>query len=577
MCGLRLTFFGYCVAMLCILLVTNAHAADEAAIKRSIARATAYLQKFGPAAPASETGLPVYAMLKGNVSSEDPAIERMLKKLLAKCTSTQYKPQGHGIYEAACDAMAFEALDPELYRSQLRVIAEYILKHQRAHGGWYYPDRELDVEMASDTSVTQYALLGLWAARRGGIDIPASAWDKAAQWHMGTQGSGGGHAYHPYGQANITQRKPRTTMTAAACGSLGIIEQNLFGNATGFNRSAEKKKDHGVLETRNIDDLLSEQERPILNEPIRTNVQQVKSTAKRAANWLDKEFEKLEYRRTLYANEHTWKYYLAYTIERMGALHDQKVVGGRDWYESGSAYLLKEQESGGSWKAQNRVIDTSFCILFLSRATSKLLNRNIGPSVGNGLLAGGRGLPEDLSAVQEINGEIKTKESLGDLDELLAELEKLDAGSIEMTQQAIVSKFSNADPETLIGNRDELLKLVRHEDPEARRTAIWALARCAKLDDYSVFVNALSDADIDVAVEARAALCWVSRKPLGFNDPETPAELLPEGVEASAASERQWQAAFKAWRQQVIPLWKQWHQGIRPYEERDKLDDPRFD
>jgi hypothetical protein len=60
--------------------------------------------------------------------------------------------------------------------------------------------------------------------------------------------------------------------------------------------------------------------------------------------------------------------YLLYGVERIGAASGYKYFGELDWYKIGSDYLLERQHADGSWTNQfDPLVETSFCILFLSR------------------------------------------------------------------------------------------------------------------------------------------------------------------------------------------------------------------
>ena len=76
------------------------------------------------------------------------------------------------------------------------------------------------------------------------------------------------------------------------------------------------------------------------------------------------------------------------------------------------------------------------------------------------------------------------------------------------------------------------------------------------------------DADFDAAVEARNALCVLSRRPRGFGLPDDLIAKLPEG-----ASQAEKDSAFERWRDEDLRRWRDWYQSVRPYSERDKLPD----
>jgi hypothetical protein len=83
-----------------------------------------------------------------------------------------------------------------------------------------------------------------------------------------------------------------------------------------------------------------------------------------------------------------------------------------------------------------------------------------------------------------------------------------------------------------------------------------------------VLINGLMDVDFDAAVEARNALCVLSRRPRGFGLPDDLIEKLP-----ATATQAEKDSAFEKWRDEDVRRWRAWYQAVRPYSERDKLPD----
>ena len=87
--------------------------------------------------------------------------------------------------------MALASHDPVANRGYLAMIASYLIAHQNANGSWDYAGRS-----HGDTSITQYAVLGLWEAENSGVDVSPVVWDRTASWLMSTQFGDGGWVYH---------------------------------------------------------------------------------------------------------------------------------------------------------------------------------------------------------------------------------------------------------------------------------------------------------------------------------------------------------------------------------------------
>jgi hypothetical protein len=263
-----------------------------------------------------------------------------------------------------------------------------------------------------------------------------------------------------------------------------------------------------------------------------------------------------------------WRMYFLYSVERMAALGNTSTVGAHDWYAEGAAWLLKEQQPDGSWTDNGGpVIATAFSVLFLAKATSKMLGRTYDvPQLGGGLLAGGRGLPDDLGAVNVAGGKVETRNAGGSLDELLARLETVSGAEVPEVQNAVLEAIRFGDREKLIGQRDRLRRLVADPRIEVRRTAYWALGRGGELSDVPLLIEGLSDADVGVAIEAHNALCVLSRRPLAFGLSGDPLGELPD-----EATDAQKDAAVADWRQKAITAWTDWYRRVAPYHERDGL------
>lgn len=263
-----------------------------------------------------------------------------------------------------------------------------------------------------------------------------------------------------------------------------------------------------------------------------------------------------------------FNYYYLYTLERLFALDGRNVFAGRDWYAQGSAQLLKLQEADGSWKKEGGSLNsdpdgqTAFAILFLARATGRVLG-NV-PPAGAGLMAGDRGLDKDLNLTAK-GGKVEKKKNLGPLDQLLDQLSKVDDLDVEEVQKAIVEKVQVGDREKLIQERDKLILLIDHANPELRRISTWALGRTDNIRDARLLIGRLkNDTSVDVMVEARYALCSLARRPRGFGLSPLP---FKEG-EYEAMSEEQRQERITEWRESTFDKWSRWYMSVRPFDER---------
>jgi hypothetical protein len=457
--------------------------------------------------------------------------------------------------------------NPEENREDLGGIVRYILDEQSSDGDWDYLSRKV-----GDTSMSQYGLLGLWAASRAGIEIPPAAWDRSAGWHLRKQSGDGGFAYHPGIQEGPGNGASTHNMTAGGTGSLLIARMHLYPNAKDgpwakSKRSAQKKKlKLGVLQQRKFEEPpqgqappgQAPQKKPKIKVPVnfspKTSRGGIDSAAKRGLGWLTQRFQAVS------TAEHKLYYY--YTMERMTSLANVEKMGDHDWFDECATAVLQMQKPDGSWHTfSGATVGTSFAILFLTRSTLKTLRRS--PQIGGGLMVGRRGLTEKL----------KPRKVLGPIGELLDDLVNSKDKILE-AQDAIIESVQiggrNSQNE-LLGQTKRLKKLARHPNPEFRRTAIWLLGRSGDFSHVGIAVRALEDPYLDVVIEARNALCWLSRKPRGFGLPNTPLQGLAENAPAI-----QREAAIAKWRTKVSGKWREWYMSVRPYDQRNDLSEVEF-
>jgi len=531
-------------------------------INRAIQRGVTYLRKNAPESGGTGS-LAAYAMMVGDESPKSPKVKKILDHIVAKVKNGKYQRAGYIYYEAGVDMMALEAADPVKYRPQMEAIVQYIIEKQKSYGGWYYPPPRPDT--GGDTSITQYALLGLWAAARAGIDVPPEVWNKAAAWHVKTQMQSGAFTYQP----PMARSSSYHAMTTGGIGSLYICRMYLYPDSANplkpKKRQPKPKTKFGVLERINRDTGKSAKKKGTAptNYTPRTSLAAINGAISRGAGWFGAHY-------AIGNSGAQYQLYYVYTLERMASLADLQTIAGRDWYQDGAAYLLESQSKEGTWSSHSGAINgTAFAVLFLGRATGKRLGP-IGPRYQEGLMRGGNELTivGDFSELEVRNGVVIIKKNLGPLDDLLAELTRPRSTKIAATTNAILEKIQSGDREELIGKKDKLLKLVKDPRPDVRRIALWALARTADFEDVSTVMKLLDDPNIDVVIEAHNALRWISRNPRGIGMPNSPLAGLSE-----EATEEQRNQAFKKWHNEVRKRWKTWYLKVRPYEQRNDIEE----
>lgn len=539
----------------------SAWSADRAAIDQAVQKAVGFLRanrdQAGEGGAASLIGL---ALLKANLPHDSPELRGVAGAIEAKIKDGNYQPTSHHIYEAGTDASFLADLDAERYKPQIEAIGRYLVATQRPNGSWDYPTGRTGTN--GDTSVTQYACLGLWSASRAGFEVPKEVWEKVLRWLLASQASDGGYAYAPGTTEGWYKGETNLNMAVAAAGAILIAGRELFpaladelyaGTLPSEEKPAEESPLLGVLQKVDLATAPPPTDQPV-SPDVTIKPQDVRRALDRLRGYLSVRF------RPVNDTPH-FPYYYFYSVERMGALGNVTRIGQYDWYDACSSALLGLQTQDGSWTAvgatvrQHAAIDTSFAVLFLTRSTGKILKRaEPDPTYGGGLLTGGKGAPAEVVAARK---------DPTPLDQLLASLQNPGSLDLRTAQTELVEQIQLGDRSELVGQKETLIKLIQHPHGEVRRTAAWALGRTNDLSLARYLIDALEDPDLGVMIEAHAALCWLSRRFDGFGLPVNPLDELPE-----TASEEEKQTAIRGWRVRARRDWGHWYLRVRPYADR---------
>jgi len=325
------------VALACLLAVLAApfaraqedEASDEGVplelrVNRSIALAVDYLRaRQAPdgsfpfhveSHPGGATALGALALAVAGVRRSDPALTKAMAQLAdVEWTSTY----SSAVYLLACEA---EGNWAARRASAARALA-FLVEHQD-RGVWAYPWGHLC------GSNTQFALMGLLAASRMGLEVPEETLVAAAEglWHF--QDRDGGFLYAEGG-------RPYAGMTAAALSGVAVLQT--VGAEHGRVRAALRKHQRD---------------------------------AERAEAWLAERFDPT---RNTYANgtwTPFWHFAYMWAIERWCGLTQRETFAGVDWYRTGAAWLVDTQADDGSWTSDDKGFEnTCLALLFLRRAT----------------------------------------------------------------------------------------------------------------------------------------------------------------------------------------------------------------
>ena len=299
------------VVALLLSLPLAAQGKFQGRVDEAIAEGSGFLVRVLRRQPAErmrsgEISLSVLALLHCGLDPEDAVIQRGVALLSKDASQT---------YDVALRLMVAEMLrDPGL-KSRAEKDLKWLVRAQGADGGWRYGQNS----RKSDNSCTQYALLGLRAAKALKLDVPTRTWDRALRYVVGQITREGGTGYQD-------ARRATMNMTVGALSSLVIARDGVKGS-----RDSQKQKRAAKYQKRTLAFLTRKWSGPLV---------------------------------------HGRSFYGLYGLERAMAFARVERLGKKDWYRLGAEWLLGQQEKkNGSWVG--RAVQTSFALLFLRRATHR--------------------------------------------------------------------------------------------------------------------------------------------------------------------------------------------------------------
>jgi hypothetical protein len=281
------------------------------------------------------TALAALALMTAGESPDSPAVASALRAI-GRVTPEQL----NNTYAVGLQAMALSAANPIRFQKLIAHDAAWLERGQIRRGGtvgaWTYNPFH---GFHGDNSNTQYALLGLNAAREAGIPIDPRTWALARAHWQGVQGLDGSWSYQAAGRRG----GGTGSMTCAGISSLVIAEMELV-------------QGHEELvgdEIRNCGHV------------------GVNPTLQRAIDWMATNFSVVQNPGV----GQQWTYYYLYGLERAGRLTGLRYFGDHDWYREGAEELVRRQDRlSGSWAGDNGpVVTTSFALLFLAKGRSPVL------------------------------------------------------------------------------------------------------------------------------------------------------------------------------------------------------------
>jgi hypothetical protein len=504
---------------------------ESAEVRKLLKPAVDFLLKADTEPRLGGKAVGALALYKAKVKPSHPKIQGVVEEIKAHASEMAAKDPkiaypATTIYAVSLEIILLAELDAQKYRSDIQKLMGYLLALQKPHGGWGYA-----ATPAGDTSMTQYALLSLWEAARGGIESPVEVWERACLWLLRTQDPSGGFGYQardPGSFVKQQQAQVRESMVVAGLGALFTCSDHL-----GLLLNSDSSDDGPSVLKRVEEEGEKRPRRRRLSNRIDLNL--LGQALEAGDNWMQK-----NYNIEATPNPGHQHYYL-YTLERYQSFKEL-VQRGREtysWYDEGVQLLSQSQRPDGSWRGKDGfVCDTAFSVLFLVRSMSQTLGKG---DFGSGTLVGGRGL--DPSGQNPALGASAAKPLQGPAEKLLSLMEDPSHPDFLNAVAGFEEKVLVEDETTIGAQAMRMRKLAGSQRPEARLAVVRALGQSRDLDHVPTLIYALSDPDSRVVQSARDALRFVSRKFEGFGFE------ISQGEAAQAAA---------------IKRWKDWFLSIRP-------------
>ncbi|MFN3151649.1 hypothetical protein [Bremerella sp.] len=501
---------------------------DSPEVQEVVKAANAYLAASGSHSRVGGKSVIALALMKSGTPKDHPQITGAVDAC-KKFAKEVPKYEGDVVYDAGLALIFLCELDPYTYNREIQNLVTFFIKIQRPHGGFGYAERN-----TGDNSMTQYAALGLWLAHENRFEVPLENIAGLTNYIMSVQDPSGGFGYQgnisPRGKPRVNQSEVRPSLTTAGLCSLYV-------SADALDLSNRRVKDGANLPSEFVEVTKDQRRENMVKARGLVDRQALASVKELGDQWMNQN-AKVEGTR--------WPFYFLYALERFKAF--QELDQGRPdpdpkWYKAGYDYIKKNQNDNGAIKAADEggPVGTAFAILFLVRGTQETIKKHV-KMFDNGLLAGGRGMPDDLAEAELRDGKVINVKEVPETDRFL-ELLKSDDGSLdELVDTDVTFDMNLTGAEREIALQAVRAKL-RQGSYAARLMAIRAIRDTKDFDSVPYLIFALSDPDPRIGLEARNTLRFISRKIDGFQMPATPTP--PE-------------------RELAIQKWKDWYRSLRP-------------
>lgn len=598
-----------------------ASAANDAQIKNSINAAIAFLKGatvgYNDQAQYQEGAIALsgIALMEAGVPPDDPVIQNMAKIIRQAAVS-----QGQ-TYQIALDIIFLDKLGEDIDSILIQSLGARLIVGQNSAGGWSYGCPGIDdtekqrlngalqnaslkgtnkppdlkpsqpaapaskpglapeieqmlrdrrtrfnnnnanqvngVDLGDDNSNSQFAVLGLWAARRHGLPVDETLKLVEKRFRSLQHGSGG----WGYNTAGVQHPTPSMTCAGLLAIAIGIgnrTERSLKGVAS-IGADGKIKVSQPKAPEAPPDPLKDRQVQAgfnYLTGVIAGNQQAAGPTLGlpgpvgnpgAGGNMAG-----------MYASGPQNDLYFLWSLERVCMVYGVSRIGGRDWHQWGADSLVKTQNQNGSWRGKYGFeVETSFALMFLCRANlvkdlTRTLKGSLEPKLkpsesrpaGSGVVKGQpdpgpteTGAASLCKALVAATGAKQDELLVSYTEAKGTEYTEALADAVGKVPPDVQKKVRNALAERLARFSEKTLRArLKDENPELRRAA----AIAAAMDEYKSMIPDLiemvTDQDDNVVRGVRAALKSLTGKDLG---------------PAPGASDSEKKAAAVAWKKAV--------------------------
>jgi hypothetical protein len=293
------------------------------------------------------TSLATLALLNCGLKADDPTVAKALNYLRGLTPDKTYVVA----LQTMVFAEARQAKDLPKIAANVKWFQDKAIYREGRLEGWSYPANAI-----ADNSNTQYALLGLYAAKTAGVKVDEKLWRDILEYYTRTQrqdprNNGGGYwTYHNAGDVS-------SSFTMTVGGACGLLIANM-----GLDKS-EQQLNEGT------------------GVAAKCGQYSENDALAKGMFWVGRNFNFMEGKSF---------FYNFYGIERLGRLSGQRFLGKIDWYREGCERLVgfgkfagmqeldgsfdtRGGERRGSIDAGQPIITTSFALLFLSKGRTPVL------------------------------------------------------------------------------------------------------------------------------------------------------------------------------------------------------------